>query len=130
MRVGQRTILAHQLHAHETAGVVEVSVVVGHLADEVHVLCAEVAAEPPLEISVIENEVYDRTNNMYSLSLARDLVDGEAFILLNGDVGFGPGVAEASRQIYGHLRQRWRAADPPELFLSGGLSVIDGDLQL
>lgn len=92
--VGQRAVLAHQLHAYADAGIVEVFVVAGYLADEVRTLCVELADEyPALEISVVENEAYDETNNMYSLSLVRDAVDGEAFILSNGDVVFDPSVA-------------------------------------
>ena len=92
--VGSRPILAHQLHAYADAGVVEVYVVAGYLADDVRELCATVADErPELEITVIENEDYDDTNNMYSLSLAREAVGGEAFCLSNGDVAFDPRVA-------------------------------------
>lgn len=92
--VAGRAILAHQLHAYADAGIVEVSVVAGYLADEVRALCADIAAErPALEISVIENDVYDETNNMYSLSLVREAVDGETFVLSNGDVVFDPWVA-------------------------------------
>ena len=92
--VGPKPILAHQLHAYADAGVVEVNVVAGYLADEVRALCGTVADErPSLEISVIENEVYDETNNMYSLSLAREVVDGHSFLLSNGDVVFDPQVA-------------------------------------
>ncbi|WP_304999777.1 HAD-IIA family hydrolase [Halococcus sp. IIIV-5B] len=92
--VGSRPILAHQLHAYADAGIVEIVVVAGYLADDVRELCSAVAAErPELEITVIENEDYDTTNNMYSLSLAREAVDGEAFCLSNGDVVFDPRVA-------------------------------------
>lgn len=92
--VGGRAMLAHQLHAYADAGIVEVFVVAGYMAEDVRALCATVATErPSLEISVVENERYDETNNMYSLSLVRDAVGDEAFVLSNGDVVFEPWVA-------------------------------------
>ena len=94
--VGSRPILAHQLHAYADAGIVEVVVVAGYLADDVRELCSTVAADrPELEITVIENDAYDETNNMYSLSLAREVVAGEAFCLSNGDVVFDSRIAAA-----------------------------------
>lgn len=92
--VGGQAILAHQLHAYADAGIVEVYVVAGYMAEEVRALCETVAAErEEIEIILLENEAYDETNNMYSLSLARKALNGEPFVLSNGDVVFEPWVA-------------------------------------
>ena len=37
-------------------------------------------------VNVIENDVYDSTNNMYSLYLTMNYVRGEEFLLMNSDV--------------------------------------------
>ena len=43
-------------------------------------------------VRIIRNTDYDRTNNMYSLFLARDFLDGRDFLLMNGDVYFDAGI--------------------------------------
>lgn len=87
--VGETSILARQLGAYADAGVTDVTVVAGYLADDVRALCQEVArARPELDVSIVESEVYANTDNMFSLYLARDAVAGEPFVLSNGDAVF------------------------------------------
>ncbi|MFC7079912.1 HAD-IIA family hydrolase [Halorussus caseinilyticus] len=84
-------ILARQLSAYADAGVTDVVVVAGYLADDVRALCEEVAdARPELDVTVRESEVFANTDNMYSLYLAREEVAGDPFVLTNGDVVFEP----------------------------------------
>ncbi len=84
-------VLAHQLRAYADAGVTDVTVVAGYLADDVRALCAELETErPELDVTVRESEVFANTDNMYSLYLAREEVAGEPFVLTNGDVVFDP----------------------------------------
>lgn len=45
------------------------------------------------ECTFIHNDVYDSTNNIYSLWLARERLAGEEFILLNSDVLFSQKMA-------------------------------------
>jgi HAD superfamily hydrolase (TIGR01450 family) len=91
--VGESPVLARQLRAYADAGVTDVTVVAGYLADETRTLCAEIEAEcPDLDVSVVESEVYANTDNMYSLYLAREAVAGEPFVLSNGDAVFDPGL--------------------------------------
>jgi HAD superfamily hydrolase (TIGR01450 family) len=89
--IGSRPILAHQLRAYAKAGIGELVVVAGYRAGEIRELCETVAAEyDAFSVSVIENGRYDSTDNMYSFSLAREAVDGDDFLLSNGDVVFEP----------------------------------------
>ena len=91
--VGESPVLARQLRAYADAGVTDVTVVAGYLADTTRALCEEVAAErPELDVTVLESEVYANTDNMYSLYIAREAVAGEAFVLSNGDAVFDPGL--------------------------------------
>ncbi len=86
-------MLARQLRAYAEAGVTDVTVVAGYLADDVRALCDEVAdAHPGLDVSVVESEVYANTDNMYSLYRTREAVAGEPFVLSNGDAVFEPGL--------------------------------------
>jgi len=91
--VAGETVLGRQLRAYADAGVSDVTVVAGYLADETRARCEAVAAErPALDVRVVESEVFANTDNMYSLSLAREAVAGEPFVLTNGDVAFEPGL--------------------------------------
>ncbi|WP_435174863.1 HAD-IIA family hydrolase [Halorussus sp. AFM4] len=84
-------VLARQLRAYADAGVTDVTVIAGYLADDVRDCCADVADDrPELDVTVRESEVFANTDNMYSLYLAREAVAGEPFVLTNGDVVFEP----------------------------------------
>ncbi|WP_303651781.1 HAD-IIA family hydrolase [Halomarina litorea] len=88
-------ILGHQLHAYADAGVSNVVVVVGYLPDRARAVCEEVAASrEDLSVSVVENDRYANTNNLFSLYQAREELAGEPFLLSNGDVVFDPCVVE------------------------------------
>jgi choline kinase len=50
--------------------------------------------ETLLDIKFVTNPVFRTTNNAYSLSLVRPLVDGHPFLLIDGDVVFDPSVVE------------------------------------
>lgn len=41
-----------------------------------------------LNITIISNKDYDKTNNMYSLNLAKESLEGQPFIMMNSDVFF------------------------------------------
>ncbi|WP_209019569.1 HAD-IIA family hydrolase [Halorussus marinus] len=89
--VAGEPVLGRQLRAFDDAGVSDVTVVAGYLADETRARCEAVSVDrPDLEVSVVESEVFANTDNMYSLSLAREAVAGEPFVLANGDVAFEP----------------------------------------
>lgn len=90
--VDSTPILEHQLRAYDAAGISEVYVVAGYLADRTRSLCARVADDLDLAVTVVENEVFANTDNMYSLYRVREAVAGEEFLLSNGDVVFDPEV--------------------------------------
>ena len=63
-------------------GVKDICVVAGYKRE---VLKAFLNTNYPF-VHVVENEVYDTTNNMYSLYLTKDFVAGSEFLLMNSDV--------------------------------------------
>lgn len=82
LEVGGRTLIEHQIAALREAGVRRIVVVTGYYAERVTTVCGR-------DVVSVENTIYDRTNSLYSLSLA--LQHGrEGFVLTNADVLFDP----------------------------------------
>lgn len=82
LRLGRVTLLERQLTSLCVAGVRAITVVAGFQAGQVAAVCSGLA-------EVIENERFAETNSLYSLWLARPLLE-EGFVVLNGDVLFHP----------------------------------------
>ena len=85
--VNSKPILEHQFEALWQAGIREVVLVVGHLAK----LLADKygTSYGGMNIHYVENRLYDRTNNIYSLWLARQHMNSQV-LLLEGDLVFEP----------------------------------------
>lgn len=85
VKVGKKPILQHQIDLFlEEERIEEIIIVVGYKSDMVRDFIEDRYNELK-KIKIIENEIYDKTNNMYSLNLALDYFDSE-FLLINGDV--------------------------------------------
>ncbi|HZS48338.1 MAG TPA: phosphocholine cytidylyltransferase family protein [Blastocatellia bacterium] len=82
LQVGGTTLLERQISILETFGIDDIVVVVGYKADCVRDLIGPRA-------SFLMNDIYDQTNSLYSLWLARHLIE-DGFVVLNGDVLFHP----------------------------------------
>ncbi len=89
VEVQGKPMLQYQLEALSEAGLRECIIVVGHRADQVRERFG--ARFRNLAIRYVENALFDRTNNIYSLWLARhELTDD--LLLLEGDLVFEPGL--------------------------------------
>ena len=86
----QSTILDHQIQSLFSAGITDIGIVVGYEKNQIiqHVLARY--PERRRRFSFIENPAFAKTNNIYSLWLARTWLNGEPFVCLNGDVVFDP----------------------------------------
>jgi len=87
VEVRGKPILGYQLEALCEAGVRECIIVVGHRATQVRNAFGPRFRD--LSIRYEENEILDRTNNIYSLWLARRWIT-EDLLLLEGDLVFEP----------------------------------------
>jgi choline kinase len=87
VKVQGKSILQYQLEALSAAGFRECVIVVGHLAALVRNTIGPRYRN--LSITYVENEIYDRTNNIYSLWLARTKITDDV-LLLEGDLVFEP----------------------------------------
>lgn len=88
--VGGRCLIDRTLDALEEAGINRVTIVVGYKGQ---VLKDHLKANPhPLQIEYVENPIYDKTNNIYSLFLAKDVLLHDDTLLVESDLIFEPAV--------------------------------------
>jgi HAD superfamily hydrolase (TIGR01450 family) len=83
INIGGESILERQINAYSNAGIKDIIIVGGYKIKMIKDCCKKFSN---LNINIIENIDYESTNNMYSLYLAKDKLEGYNFILSNGDV--------------------------------------------
>lgn len=88
VEVNGETILDRALSALLDAGLTRIAIVTGYRSEMLrdHVR----RRYPDVSITLIENPDYDKTNNIYSLWLARDFLASDDTLLLEGDIVFQP----------------------------------------
>lgn len=86
--VAGRPVLGWQIDALMDAGVERIVVVAGYRAPQVVEFCRPFGDA----VSVVVNERYDQTNNMFSLRLALRGSEQTGTLICNGDVVFDPAI--------------------------------------
>lgn len=92
VRLGGVPIIDRMISQIISNGINKITLVVGYKAD--HLIEHLSGRFPGVEISFIRNTIYDKTNNIYSLSLAKDLLMEDDTILLESDLVFEDGILE------------------------------------
>ena len=90
LKIGERSLLQRSIDALTSNGIKEIVIVTGYLHNQIEDFVKQ--QYPSLDVTFIHNGVYDSTNNIYSLWLARPKADGEEILLLDSDLlyaGFG-----------------------------------------
>ena len=82
LKFGSSTLVELQCNSLRECGINEISVVVGFEAERVRRTCGT-------GIEYIENPIYEKTNSLYSLWLARHCFS-DGFVVINSDVLFHP----------------------------------------
>jgi len=86
--VNGKALIDYSLEAIEAAGVRDVTIVVGYRKEK---LVEHIGDRyPGLAIEYIANDIYDKTNNIYSLWLARSRMAEDDILLLESDLIFDP----------------------------------------
>jgi choline kinase len=93
--IGGTTILAHTIDNLLANDIRNLVIVTGYLAERIRSYVADLY--PAVDVAFIHNDVYESTNNIYSLWLTRERADGEAMLLLDSDIVFDPRVVAALR---------------------------------
>lgn len=92
LSVGDTPILHRMLSGLSKVGFDHFVIITGYLE---HMIRESVTRRfPDLPITFVTNPDYATTNNAYSLLLARDVVENDAFVLLDGDVVFDIRIVE------------------------------------
>ncbi|MBC8346400.1 MAG: phosphocholine cytidylyltransferase family protein [Candidatus Marinimicrobia bacterium] len=84
IEVGGKPILDHQLEALQSSGINDIVLVVGYFRESImdHVQ----SNYSDMNVEFVVNHHYFETNTAYSLRLCKDQIDGQSFLLMNGDV--------------------------------------------
>lgn len=92
LSVGDTPILHRMLSGLSKVGFDHFVIITGYLE---HMIRESVSRRfPDLPITFVTNPDYSTTNNAYSLLLARDVVENDAFVLFDGDVVFDIRIVE------------------------------------
>ena len=104
---------------HE-AGVSRIILVVGYKGDKVRKYVGD--AYEGIPVHYVENPIYDKTNNIYSLFLARDYMCEEDTLLLESDIVFEPAVL---RKILADPYPNLALVDKYESWMDGTVVTLD-----
>lgn len=80
------TILSRQLKLLAAVGVTDVVMTTGYFSKILEDYCYSLNL--PLNYSFVYNPIYNKTNYIYSIYCAKDLIKGEDILLLHGDLVF------------------------------------------
>ena len=120
VKVGGRTLLEHAANALRRAGIRRFVLVVGYEGEKLMAFAREKLAD--FELEFVVNSEYARTNNIYSLYLAREQLMADDTILLESDLIFQP-----------ELIRRLAEADSPNMvavakyepWMDGTVTLLD-----
>lgn len=88
LKVGERCLLQRSMDALLANGIGEFVIVTGYLHEKIEDFVAQ--QYPDVKCTFIHNDVFDSTNNIYSLWLARPEVEGQEMLLLDSDLLYDP----------------------------------------
>lgn len=84
IEVGGETLISRLLHQLDIRSLSRIVLVVGYKARELRDYLATLDIKTPIEF--VENTVYDTTNNIYSLYMAKDYLEQEDTLLFESDI--------------------------------------------
>ena len=116
--VNGKALVDYALESIQDAGIRDVTIVVGYRKQK---LIDHIGGRyPGLSIEYIANDIYDKTNNIYSLWLARDRMAENDILLLESDLIFEPAL----------LHELVEAKEPNLAVVSRFESWMDGTVTL
>ena len=89
LKVGERSLLQRSMDALIANGIKDFCIVTGYLHEMIEDFVKEQYADS-IQVTFIYNKVYETTNNIYSLWLARPFAEGQEVLLLDSDLLYDP----------------------------------------
>ena len=89
LTIDGKSLLQRSMDALIQNGIKDFVIVTGYLHEKIEAFVEEQYADT-ISVKFIYNNVYDSTNNIYSLWLARPEAEGEDFLLLDSDLLYDP----------------------------------------
>ncbi|MBR6169433.1 MAG: phosphocholine cytidylyltransferase family protein [Bacteroidaceae bacterium] len=89
LKVGECSLLQRSMDALIANGVTEFCIVTGYLHEMIEDFVRKQYADS-IQVTFIYNKVYETTNNIYSLWLARPFAEGQEVLLLDSDLLYDP----------------------------------------
>ena len=89
LKIGDKTLIERACEALYQAGITDFTIVVGYKGDNLKRFLLEECENPivkKMNLKFIDNDIYDKTNNIYSLYLAKDELLEDDTILLESDL--------------------------------------------
>lgn len=118
--VNGKPIIDYTLEALNSAGISKITIVIGYKGDKLKKYIQE--KHPELNINYVENPVYDKTNNIYSLYLAKEVLAEDDTILLESDLIFKP---EIISDLVNSQDENLAVLSPFESWMDGTVALID-----
>ena len=87
IKLDDYSLLYHLIENILYAGLENILPIVGHCSEKI-ITCLNGEFSKPIIVNSIYNQYYRTRNNLYSLYCAREQLEGEEFILCNGDIVF------------------------------------------
>lgn len=120
VRVNGRTLIERALGILDKKGLSRIVVVVGYEAQNLIKYIRELEIKTPIQF--IDNPVYDKTNNIYSLVLAEEFLVSEDTLILESDLIFEEEIIDL---ILNDPRATLALADKFESWMDGTCMVLD-----
>ena len=122
VKVNGVTIIERALRILDKRGLSKIVIVVGYKGDELKKFIASLNIETP--IVYINNPIYNKTNNIYSLALAKEYLCKEDTLLLESDLVFEESVVDA---LLNDSRETLALVDKFESWMDGTCLKLDDD---
>jgi len=120
VKVNGITMIERALRILDKKNLTKVVIVVGYQGQKLIDFIQTLNIKTPIEF--IDNPIYDKTNNIYSLSLAKDYLCSDSTLLLESDLVFEEGVIDA---LLDDPRENLALVDKFESWMDGTCMELD-----
>ena len=120
VRVGGETLIERVLRQLDALQLSRIVIVIGYKGKELQEYLSQVSIQTPLVF--VENPIYDKTNNIYSLYLAKDYMREQDTLLLESDIILEDKVL---KKLMEHPYPDLALVDKYESWMDGTVVTID-----